>query len=813
MSTTIFAKQNPSPTVTTRRPLQTNDDIGNGSQRTNNRRSLSVKLRDLFRKDAAAANRSNDNINKRSPGVTPVRQNSPSPGPGQISDEAPHLRAPTISWPFGKKKPKSLTTSTTKASKTKTKDNRKTKQTGTASSTIISSPIYEQENQSSIHGQNFVPRSPQFVHGSTERFQSPTTYNMTTTTTTREYRDYPITNQPQYTNQVYISDRDVHTPPMYISDRSRSPSMNRQRLSEYNFQREKSTSPISIPLADIEVIPTPQQKRKVDNISPYNNTQILVDKPPIYSQNSPYPISYVTSNPTQWKSTSSSTLNNTGVYSSSTQMDVDAPKLHTPSVPFGSVSSKKKSKASKSKTRTDGMTSSSTTINNLIQQNPIQPHRSWSNTYGSLPDAELVYDHSLKPLKPSTKQYPGLSAIVRHHLRPANVYYNDQPSTTITGTTTTAARTPPTNSHRLQRFETSTTTLNEFEQEQPWSQPSIYGSVPTNFPTQRYDGYIRPITPQQPYIQADITISRVDFDDAHRQPVQPQPTHQISPQSPTYRSSATIYTRDKHHYVDGGEIRTWSSQENRATDDYNNSYTKPYTYIEVQGTNDRQTDYYDHQIVPTKIKDTSTEYRYSPRAHEQERYEKQQEKKITEITHQNIPVEEESYEVSFEYERQHQQQYSYEEQKKYEGLHSTNRYSSNANVNKTASSSILTERDKIYDQIPRSYERTQETRHTMAPIGNSEPIIHTYRLKRSNSYDGLGIMISADSDTRVNHFIREVEPNSPGYLAGLRKNDRIISINDVNVENVDFSNVLMLIKQGLDNDNLQISVIHTSEYN
>ncbi|CAF1580200.1 unnamed protein product, partial [Adineta steineri] len=150
---------------------------------------------------------------------------------------------------------------------------------------------------------------------------------------------------------------------------------------------------------------------------------------------------------------------------------------------------------------------------------------------------------------------------------------------------------------------------------------------------------------------------------------------------------------------------------------------------------------------------------------------------------------------------------------KYEELHSTNRYSSNANVNKAASSSILTERDKIYDQIPRSYERTQETRHTMAPIGNSEPIIHTYRLKRSNSYDGLGIMISADSDTRVNHFIREVEPNSPGYLAGLRKNDRIISINDVNVENVDFSNVLMLIKQGLDNDNLQISVIHTSEYN
>ena len=73
-------------------------------------------------------------------------------------------------------------------------------------------------------------------------------------------------------------------------------------------------------------------------------------------------------------------------------------------------------------------------------------------------------------------------------------------------------------------------------------------------------------------------------------------------------------------------------------------------------------------------------------------------------------------------------------------------------------------------------------------------------------------MISADSQTRLNHYIREVEPNSPGHLAGLRKNDRIISINGVNVENVDFSNVLALIKQGLDNDNLQISVVDAPEH-
>lgn len=100
----------------------------------------------------------------------------------------------------------------------------------------------------------------------------------------------------------------------------------------------------------------------------------------------------------------------------------------------------------------------------------------------------------------------------------------------------------------------------------------------------------------------------------------------------------------------------------------------------------------------------------------------------------------------------------------------------------------------------------------MSPVRSASPLIRTCTLKRSDSYDGLGILISADSQTRLNHYIREVEPNSPGHLAGLRKNDRIISINGINVENVDFSNVLALIKQGLDNNNLQISVVDSPEH-
>ena len=101
-----------------------------------------------------------------------------------------------------------------------------------------------------------------------------------------------------------------------------------------------------------------------------------------------------------------------------------------------------------------------------------------------------------------------------------------------------------------------------------------------------------------------------------------------------------------------------------------------------------------------------------------------------------------------------------------------------------------------------------ETYHSSAPVHHSEGIPRSYRLKRSDSYDGLGISVSANSQTRSNHYIREVERGSPADRAGLRVNDRIISINGTNVENVDFDDVLILLKQGLDNDNLQLSVLH-----
>ena len=103
-----------------------------------------------------------------------------------------------------------------------------------------------------------------------------------------------------------------------------------------------------------------------------------------------------------------------------------------------------------------------------------------------------------------------------------------------------------------------------------------------------------------------------------------------------------------------------------------------------------------------------------------------------------------------------------------------------------------------------------EPQKKRSPAENYQAVPRHYTLKRTDSYDGLGILISADADTRLHHSIRDVEPASPAYRAGLRRNDRIVGVNGIDVENVEFSDVLILIKQGLNNNNLQFSVVNES---
>jgi hypothetical protein len=158
MSSSIYDKKNSSP-VQTRRSQIINDD----SQ--NNRRSLSSKFRDLFRKNSSSPNRTIHNNGQRSPPVS--RQRSQSPSLVRPSNEAPHLRAPTVRWPFGKKKNK--------------------KRSG-PSSLDISNPIHEEQHQTSIRGLNFIPKTPELAHGGTVRSHSSSTFEAGT----KGFRDYTV---------------------------------------------------------------------------------------------------------------------------------------------------------------------------------------------------------------------------------------------------------------------------------------------------------------------------------------------------------------------------------------------------------------------------------------------------------------------------------------------------------------------------------------------------------------------------------------------------------------------------------------------
>ncbi|CAF4989504.1 unnamed protein product, partial [Rotaria magnacalcarata] len=77
-----------------------------------------------------------------------------------------------------------------------------------------------------------------------------------------------------------------------------------------------------------------------------------------------------------------------------------------------------------------------------------------------------------------------------------------------------------------------------------------------------------------------------------------RPLRYESPERPgTYRSSKTIYTRDRQH-VGSGEIRTWSSQDVNTNDNRPDMYKKPYSFVEAERTSEKRKDEYEHQVVP-----------------------------------------------------------------------------------------------------------------------------------------------------------------------------------------------------------------------
>ena len=195
MSTSIFTKKNASP-VQTRRAATTNEDTISGSERTANRRSLSGKFRSLFRKNSASPQRSTSNDAR--PPSAPTRPRSPSPEPSRTSTDAPHLRAPTVKWTFGKKSKLPTTPSPPTSTKNKSKAIRKKKQRA-AVPMEISSPIPEPVHQISTYDQYGVRRTPDHGRLGTERMSVSSTYDGTET---KGFRDYMVIDQRRQYEQV-----------------------------------------------------------------------------------------------------------------------------------------------------------------------------------------------------------------------------------------------------------------------------------------------------------------------------------------------------------------------------------------------------------------------------------------------------------------------------------------------------------------------------------------------------------------------------------------------------------------------------------
>lgn len=164
--------------------------------------------------------------------------------------------------------------------------------------------------------------------------------------------------------------------------------------------------------------------------------------------------------------------------------------------------------------------------------------------------------------------YPGLMAIVAHHLPMFSKDHFHRSETTATSPQN-VNNTTVGNLVRPPRFDASTTTSNAYDERHSWtnnanngSSSSSSSSSTTTKPFPSHDGYIRPLTPDQ-----TTNGNRNHHQISQERSRSPSTTHLSKRDSPViYRSSTTIYTRDKHQYVEGGEVRTWSVREARPDD-------------------------------------------------------------------------------------------------------------------------------------------------------------------------------------------------------------------------------------------------------
>lgn len=205
MSSRIYDSQPSMPSAPPRSPTFV-EDTGNQPRRTSSRSSLSDRLRNVFRRGSSSPNRTTSDDRRPVPTTSTVRQPPTTSISGKPAADAPQLRAPMISWPFGKKKSKSSTTvNTPKASKKKTKTNQQTYQSS-MSTMEISTPIYPRDNQPTYQSEIFPPRTPETVRNTSGRLATSSSgYDETTSTTTKGFRDYAVYEQSTHSHQVRLS--------------------------------------------------------------------------------------------------------------------------------------------------------------------------------------------------------------------------------------------------------------------------------------------------------------------------------------------------------------------------------------------------------------------------------------------------------------------------------------------------------------------------------------------------------------------------------------------------------------------------------
>ncbi|CAF0858843.1 unnamed protein product, partial [Didymodactylos carnosus] len=143
-------------------------------------------------------------------------------------------------------------------------------------------------------------------------------------------------------------------------------------------------------------------------------------------------------------------------------------------------------------------------------------------------------------------------------------------------------------------------------------------------------------------------------------------------------------------------------------------------------------------------------------------------------------------------------------------------HNENLNKQKTDSSSNISFLDKLKNKFRKSgndvdnerIRRTSSTKGHQDGVDDSQSEPRMCTLITHPGTDGLGIYLQVDKD--FGHVIVDVEKNSPADLAGIEKDDCILSLNDTSVLTLPYSEVLALLKKSRNEQNLNFLVAKKS---